>query len=171
MAGLAALALPIANIATIGGAAVSAIGTLAGGRAQQRAANYEAAQLDVKGKEEQAAARHEADQLRRRRDLALSSLTARSAASGLSATDPTTLALGEDITRYGTVQEQMAMYGGTSRKQGREAQADVRRAEGEAARTGSYWRAAGSILGGVSTIADRYRPPRATSSGSGLYYG
>lgn len=159
----------ISTLATVAGTAVAARGTIAEGKAAQVAANYEAQQLDIKGKEEQAAAQREAEQLRRQKNLALSKVTARSAASGFSATDPSTLAISDEIEKYGTVQEQMAMHGGTSRRAGLEAQATAARFEGRQARKASRYKAAGTILSGVSTLASRFNPPKQTSAGSGRY--
>jgi hypothetical protein len=153
-------ALPmIAAVASMVGAGVQAAGTIAAGKAAQQSANYEAQQLDLKAKEEQAAAQRDALELRHKKDLTLSDLQANSAASGFSATDPTALALADEITKYGTVQEQMAMYGGASRREGLEAQAAGRRMEGKAARQGAAYSAAGTILGGISSMADKYRRP------------
>lgn len=173
MAFLAALAPIMGSLgtaATIAGTAVSAIGTLAAGsqaaaqgKAAQTAANYEAAQLDAKGKEEQAAAQQEAEQYRRNKELAKSTLQTRGAASGFSATDPSTLARAGEIERYGTLQEQLAMFGGTSRREGLEAAARAERysgatalAAGRAKRTASYFDAGSTILGGMSTLAGKY---------------
>lgn len=181
MAFLAALAPAIGTLgttATIVGTGVSAVGTIAAGRAQARqaqaaglagkqAADYEAAQLEMRGKEEQAAAQREAEEYRRRKELALSTGQARAAASGFSATDPTALALADEIAKYGTLQEQLATYGGTSRRAGLEAAATGERFSGQSAyeaglktaksiRRGSYFDAASTILGGVSTLADKY---------------
>lgn len=146
----------IAMISSLVGGVVQAGGDLRAGRAQQQAANYEAAQLDIKAKEEMAAAQLDAQQLRRNKELALSTLQARSAASGFSATDPTTLDLAGEIQEYGTLQEQLALYGGKSRRAGIEAQAEGQRAGGSAAAQGSGYSAFGSILGGVTGMA-RYR--------------
>lgn len=196
MAGLGALA----TIASIAGTAVSAVGTIAAGRAQaaqyqaqaqahqmqaranMQAAEFEAAQLELQGNEELAASQQEMEEARRRKQLALSTLQARAAGSGFTATDPTTLNLSDEISKYGTLQQQMALYGGQSRKAGLLSQAEARRFEGEtglaisgyesaalrqaasAARSGSYLSAAGTILGGISSMAGRYarRPSTVT---------
>jgi hypothetical protein len=154
--------------ATIAGTAVSTIGTLASGRATQQAANYQAAQLDMKGKEELAQGQQEAEQYRRKKQLALSTLQSRAAASGFEATDPTNLKLAEDITEHGELQEGLAMYGGKSRREGLEAQARGKRFEGKAERIGSYYKAGATILGGVASIADKYAP-RPKSKSDYLY--
>jgi len=169
LASTAATALPyISTAATVAGTAVSAMGTLAAGKSAQQAANYQAAQLDAKGKEELAQSQQEAEQYRRKKQLALSTLTNRAAGSGFSATDPTALNLAEDIEEYGTLQEGMAMYGGKSRRAGLEAQAEGARFEGAAARSASRWKADATILGGISTIADKYAPKSGRFGGGSL---
>lgn len=184
---LAELAI-ISAVASLAATGVTAMGTIAAGKAKQQAAEYEAAQLDVKAKEELAASQRDAEELRRKKDLTLSTLQANSAASGFSATDPTTLALADEISRYGTVQEQMAMYGGVSRSEGIEAQAAGRRMEGAAARRGATYeaigtglaqlgrigggeKASGTILGDISSMARKYGTATPASSKSGLTYG
>lgn len=202
MAGLETLAA-LSLIAGGVGTAVSAVGTIASGQEraqigaaeQQRmnaegvaayqAADYEAKQYDIQAKEERAAGQRDAEALRRQKKLALSTLQARGAASGFTATDPTTLALADEIEKYGTLQEKMALYGGESRGSSLEATAAGRRFSGRtayesalmggniAAATGDMYRrastysAAGTILGGISTMA-KYsygmkRDPRPTS--------
>jgi hypothetical protein len=135
------------------GSLVSAAGTMAAGKAQQEAAEHEAKQLEIKGKEERAAAQREGQEYERKTDLALSTLQARGSTSGFTATDPTSLALADEITRYGTYQQQMSMYGGESRQEGLKGQAEARRLEGAAARKGAQYAAMGTILGGVSGLA------------------
>mgnify|MGYP001590167554 CR=1 FL=1 len=170
----------IATVATVAGTTVSAAGTIAGGNAANKAAGYEALQLEAKGKEEQAAARVEADQYKRKKELAQSTLQNRAAASGFSATDPTSLNLAEGIEEYGTLQEQMALYGGASRRAGLEGQAAASRWEGKVAKQASRYKAAATILGGISTLASRYNPtatqsdvpdPMTGESGSRYRYG
>lgn len=161
----------IAAIATVAGSAVSAVGTIAAGNAAKEQADYEAAQLDIKAKEEQAAAQQEAQQLREKKERALSSLTARAAASGFSATDPTALALSDEIERYGTLQEQMAQYGGKSRRAGYEAQATGTRITGQAAKKGSRLSAAGTILGGISSLGKYGGSVKGGGSPSSYRYG
>lgn len=146
-----------AMLATIGGSAVSAMGTIAAGNAAQQQAEYEAQQLDIRAKEEQAQAQQEAKQYREQKERAQSALTARAAASGFSATDPTALALADEIERYGTLQEQLAQYGGKSRRAGTEAQATGVRMTGKAKKQGSRYSAVGTILSGVgSGLSGRY---------------
>ena len=169
--------------ATVAGTAVSAAGTIAGGKAQQQSSEFQAKQIEEKARQEREAglvqlaqSQNEAAQYKRRKELALSTEQTRGAAGGFSATDPTSLAIADEIARYGTLQEGMAVYGGTSRRAGAEAQARSfenqaagTRYEGEAARTASKWKAASTILGGVSTIATRFAPSPAYASEASPY--
>lgn len=177
----------IATIASMAGTAVTAIGTIASGSAQadyyarqgaatKEAADFEAKQLDIKAKDEFAAGQRDMLQLRRQKNLALSQLQARGASSGFSATDPSNLALADEIEKYGSLQEMTALYGGESKAKDLRLSAAGRRFTGDTTaslysdysdsiRTGSYLNAAGTILGGASTMATRFgslRPPATT---------
>ena len=161
-------ALPmIAMIATGVGTGVSALGTLAAGKqqeamanAQSKALNFRAAELDMKANNELAAAQVEAQQLARQKRLALSRLQSRSAASGFTATDANSLNLASEIEQYGTLQQQMAMFGGFDRAEGirnnaastRYEASMVRRQGKQAAKAGRI-DAFTTILGGISSIA------------------
>ena len=152
MAGLSA----IATIASLAGTAVSAVGTIAAGRAQKQAADHQAAQLDVRAKEERATAQQKALEVARERRLALSRLQARAAASGFGATDPTILDLAGETAAYGTLRQQIARYGGEARAADLTASAEGARARGSAALQNAGFNAAGTILGGVSTMFRRF---------------
>lgn len=173
LAALAPMMSTIATVATVAGTAVAVAGAQQEGQARKAMGKYEAQQLEIQADEEQAAAGFERDQIQRKKDLALSTLQTNAAASGFSATDPTALNLAEDIEEYGTLQEQMAMYGGSSRAAGRRAQAEAARMTGNAAARGASYRAAGTVLSGIGTIADRYNPTRQTGaqSSSPYHYG
>lgn len=182
MSGLEALFVPLfssisSGIGTIA-PIVSGVGTIAGGlmqaQGQRQAAasqkanlDYQAKQLEAQGKEEQAAAQQEMFQKRREKELTLSALQSRGAASGFETTDPTGLQIGEDIAKYGTLQEMMAAYGGASRRTGLNAEAVGRRAEGAAAVRGAKSAAMGTILGGITSGFSRfaeYQAPAKTTS-------
>ncbi len=157
------------------GSVVSAAGTIAGAnqaaageeyaaKSQQANLEYQAKQLEMKGKEEQAAAQHEVFQQRREKEQVQSALQARGAASGFDATDATSLQIGSEIEKYGTLQEMMASYGGQSRRAGLDAQAAGNRAQGdaivqgasysaEATRTAGYASGFSSIAGGIGSFA------------------
>ena len=174
MAVLAALT----PILTIASTAVTAIGTIAAGRAAaeqgrlaQQAAEFEAKQLEIRGKDEKAAGQREMLELRRQKVAALSRLQTVSAASGFSATDPTTLSLADEVAKYGTLQEQTALYGGDVRQNQANLAAAGKRFEGarelmlgQARERSSYFSAGGTILGSLSTLGTKYcAVPRRTS--------
>jgi hypothetical protein len=80
-------------------------------------------------------------------------LQAGSAASGFSATDPTTLNLAGDISEYGTYKQQVAVAGGQAKKEARYATAATKRTTGDAVVKAAKYSALGTILGGVSSLA------------------
>jgi len=174
----------ISAIASMAAAGVTAVGTIAAGNAakaegelKQRAYEFEAKQLDIHAKEEKAVGQREMLQLRRQKELALSGLTTRAAASGFTATDPTALALADEISRYGTLQEQLALYGGEARGEEMKLAAAGARFSGyQAAEAGrakqkyGYLSAGGTILGGISSMAEKYdRRPRKAQNPTARY--
>lgn len=169
-AGATLVANPFSAISAatgLAGAGVSAAGQMAAGQAAERNAAFQAKQIELKAKEERAAAFQDAEEYKRRRDLAQSRLRAVAASSGFMADDPSTLGLAEDIEARGTLQALTAMYGGTSRAEGLRLEAAGRRAAGSAAKTGSYYGAAGTILGGIGDSMLRYSKLKGPSSPSG----
>jgi hypothetical protein len=177
----------LATIATIASTVISAVGTIASGQAAaeageqaQRVAGWEAKQLEMKGKEELAEGQRKMEERRDAKEDALSALQARAAASGFSATDPSNLALADEIERYGSLQEQLELYGGSVGRRDAEFAAKGRRFEGaqaydagQAKKKASYFNAAGTILGGVSSMASKYggsmTKPSYASGGGGRY--
>ncbi len=170
------------DLATIAGAGVTAVGQIASGQAQAaqaresgrataQAAEFEAAQLDIRAKEERAASIQEKNQIRRQKQLALSKGQARAAASGFEATDPTSLAKQDEIERFGTLQEQFALFGGESRASSLKLSAEARRFSGASAlsagnlsasalNSAGTFSAGGTILGGVGSIFNRFSQRR-----------
>ena len=197
----------IGAILSLVGTAVSAAGTLAAGRQaqaqaeyqarayeqqgkiQQQALEFQAKQYELAGKEEQAAAQQEAEAHRREKRLALSRLQTQAAASGFTATDPTSLAIADEIERYGTYKQQLANYGGEARRANLEDEAAARRYEGEAARSGAQisatasrlegrsarqnatFSAIGTLAGGIGQGLSRYYQPFSSSAAPSYRYG
>ena len=133
-------------------AGLSGIGTIAAGVAEKNAADYEAQQLEMKAKEETAAAQREAIDKRREGTIINSRAQALAAASGAGAgTDaPTIVKLmgktaGEAEYNAGT-----SMYGGKSRAAGLRDSAKGRRASGKASLLGSVFSGFGSAAGGIA---------------------
>lgn len=172
LGGLAALGPIISGVTTIAGGFMAAAGQKQAAAAQQASLNYQAKQIEMKGKEEQAAAYYEAAEHKREKELALSALQARGAASGFTTTDPTSLQIGSDIEKYGTLKQMMASYGGASRRAGLDAEAAGRRMEGVAAVQGAKSAAAGTIIGSLGTGFSRFASiPFGSSSSSAYRYG
>jgi hypothetical protein len=160
----------LAAISGIAGTAVSAVGALQQGRAQAAAAEQQARmaefqrkQMEIKANEEFAASQRDAEQLARERDLGLSRMQARASASGAEATSADVQKLAEEMDRYGTFRQQMALYGGASRQQGLREQGVLTGMEAESLRrsagtyrTAGVFDALGTGLSGISTMA-RYR--------------
>jgi hypothetical protein len=146
----------LATIASIAGTVVSAVGTIAAGRAQKQQADYQAAHDEVKAKQEQAEGQRDALDKAREKRFALSRLQSRAAASGFMASDPTTLDLTGEIAKYGTYQQQLAAYGGATRSRDFQVSAESARMRGRAAMQGARFDALGTILGGVSSMFSKF---------------
>ena len=160
----------IGLLASLVGTGVSAAGTIAAGSAQEAAAEFEAKQLDAAAKEETAAAQREAAEKRREREFITSRQQAVAASSNLGALDETVVDLAGDVVQEGAYQEGMIRYGGEQRASGRRAQAQASRLSGKAAKTGSYFSAAGTIMGGLGSFAKDYGASmKPTTAYSGRY--
>lgn len=165
-------------VATTVGTGLSAAGSIAAGEARAKQAEneanvrrWQAKQMEVQGKEEQALAQRKGMEYDRQKRLALSKLQSRAAGSGFTATDPTTLDIAGDIEEYGTYQQQMAQYGGNVRRRDQEYGAAGSRysammSDNAASdyRTSSYFDAAGTIASGAGSIFAKYAPVRAPST-------
>lgn len=166
MAALAAV-LPVAQVI---GAGVSALGTIAAGRQQREAGEWQAREYERQARSERAGAQVDAEERQRRSELLQSRLQAVGAASGFSATDPTSLNLLGEIERHGRVQADMAMFGGEDRATGLMSQGEMARYSGRAAETGSMYRAVGTILGGIGGLS-RYRDGGSPGGDNNNYLG
>lgn len=171
MAGLAAIAM-------VAGTAISAVGTIAAGnvaarqqvlagQAQKAANDFQAKQFEVRAKNERAAAQRSAQEIGRQKRLALSRNQAVAAAGGFSADDASTLDIQGQIEKFGAYQEAMAQYGGNAAADADLASAKASRAAGanaltigqesaSATRMSSFLNAAGTIVGGASSMFQKY---------------
>lgn len=130
------------------GSVVSGVGTVASGVAEKNAADFEAAQIEQKAKEETAAAQRDAIAKRREGAIITSRAQAVAAASGGGAgTDaPTIVKLMGQTAGEADYNAQTAMYGGYSRAAGLRDSAKGRRMSGKASLLGS-------VIGGFGTAA------------------
>ena len=130
------------------------------GKTAQAIANYEAAGYERQGTEEFAAAQRQAIEQRKKTDRVISTQIARGAASGSSVNSPGLLDIIGDTAQEGEYRAAAETYGGEQRAAGLKDKANVRRAEGEAARSRGSNAFIGSILEGVTVGAtgmDTYR--------------
>ena len=160
----------MATIFTVLGTMVSAVGTIAAGAAAARQANAQAGQqehaarvADQKAMQERAVAQRQAFEKRREGRLATSTLVARAAASGASATDPTIVKLGGDIagrTEYLAQGHQSQGENEARRLESQAAlnrwQAGIARDEADAAMPSAFLRAGSSVLSSASSLFGRY---------------
>lgn len=182
-----------ATIATVAGAAISGASTIMGGnaaadagqaqaRAQRQAAadnatalEFKATQEDQAAQESRASAQRQALDKGHQTDLVLSTLQARAAAGGGSASDPGVLALASRIKGRGEYESLLEGYTGENKARGLLDQAagdrfaaatgitggnmaaDASIASGNAKQSASYLSAAGTIVGGAGSAFKTYR--------------
>lgn len=160
-------ALPfIAMGLQVAGSAVSAMGTIAGGRAaeqagmlQQQAMEYRAKQEEIAANQSRAEAQRAAFEKQREGRLLLSQLVARAAAGGGGVDDPTTLNLGGNIKGRAEYNVLLEMYKGENRARGLEDSATASRYtgmaalyEGQAKRQAATSSALGTIISGAGSV-------------------
>lgn len=126
----------------------------AAGEAQQRMAEHEAKQLEVKAGQERAFSQRRMLDQRRKTDLAQSRLLALSAAGGGGALDPGILDLAEDIEAEGEFRALTALAEGEERARGLTSGAGARRTEGEVSRQVGRSRQSGYTLGAAGTLLE-----------------
>ena len=162
--------LTIALALTAASAATTAVGTLMGGAAAadagaraKSAYEYRAKQEEQAAQENRAVAQRTALEKRHQGELLGSTLQARAAASVGVADDPTVLGLAGNIAGRSEYDALFEMYRGENRARGLEDQAvasrmsgDAALAEGKAKQTASYFSAAGTVLGGASSMYRTY---------------
>lgn len=176
---MATLALTLGAI----GAGAQVLGGIQSARAgeqdainQQAVAEFEAKQADTRAKEEMAAASIEAQEISKRKRLALSQLQARAAGGGFMADDATAMTLASDIESRGQQQVDEALRQGEINSIAHENLATGRRTSGQMARAGSRGLMSSAILRGVSSFS-KYAAsaaagmPGAGGGGGNLRYG
>lgn len=135
------------------GAAVSAIGAIKAGKAQQAASNYQAAQLDAAAKTEAASSQRAAQEDRRQKELMISRARAVGAASG----GGQDVALLGDIEEDGELRALTTLWEGDEAAKGRRAQAAASRFEGRQMKRAGYVRGGTTILSSAGkSFAERF---------------
>ncbi len=151
IAGLTVLG-KIAAAASAAGTLLSTAGAMTAARTQEKTAQFNAAQIEAKGKAEQAQSTHEAENERRRKELMLSRARAVGAASG----GGIDLNLMGDIEEEGTLNEQRILWSGNEARKGRFDQAAAIRTEGKAKKRAGMFDAGTTLLSGGKSFIEKY---------------
>lgn len=145
------------------GAGISALGTLGSASAQRQAGAAQQAQYAFKAAQEEqqatqaiAASQRQMFDTQRKTALTQSTLQARAAADGGSATDTTALNLSQDIAGRGEYNALGDLFQGEDKAAGLRAQAEADRYSGAAARAGANASANATILGGIGSMAGKF---------------
>ena len=138
------------------GTITTALGQMQAGKAVQKAANFEAAQMRTKAGQERATSQRVSAEERRRERIVQSNLQARAAGSGASAFDPTIIDLSGDLAEEGLYRANTALYEGEERARSLESGAALRQFEGKQAKRAGYFAAAGTALKGGNSLYDNY---------------
>ncbi len=144
----------LSTILSAGGAAISGIGAIQSGNAQNAAAQYQAAQLEAAGKAETAASQRKAEEDRRQTRMMQSRARAVGAASG----GGIDLELAGDIEADGEYRALTALWEGAEAAKGRNAQAAASRFEGKAAKKAGYLKGASKAFSGAASLYDSLAP-------------
>jgi hypothetical protein len=173
----------MAGIFSLVGSLVSAAGTIAAGSAQNSAAQAQAQMSVYRAQQESQAAaisratgQRKAEEESRKGELAQSQLQARAAADGGMATDPTVLALGEDIAGRAALGKRIEYFKGEEEAIGHldqstlyHMQADAQLAQGRAAQKASMFSALGTIIGGAGSAYSAFTKTPAAPTYKNVY--
>jgi hypothetical protein len=143
----------LAKTLQVGGTLLSSVGAIQAGNNAARAAEFNARELEEKGKAERAIASKKAVEKRRRKEIVLSRARAVAAASG----GGQDLDLLGDLEEEGEYNAQMAIWQGEEAARGRKNQAGATRFEGRMAKRASRFKAASTLLDGFGdSLAEKY---------------
>lgn len=131
------------------GTLLSAQSASRAGKAQQRANEYEARQLETNAGQQQAAAQRAAAERERQAVLMMSRAQAVAAASGAGALDPTVLKIISGIAEEGALASATELYDGDERARGMRDQAAASRFEGKMFRRAGRTRALTTLFTGL----------------------
>ncbi len=149
---LAPVAAPLMAVGTL----VSAFGSMNAGKSQQQAADYSAAVASQEAELAVAAGTSNVAQQYRKTQLGLESNTAKAAASGVNPGFGSPVANAGNIAKWGTYNAMMDMFNAKSQAQGLKTQAQADIYGGQQAESAGMWNAAGSIIGGATSLASKY---------------
>jgi hypothetical protein len=140
-------------------AAVQTVGTVQQGKAQQRAANDQAAMDEYQARASRAEAEFEAKTIRRAGRVARGETLGALAASGVVIGEGSALEVERQVMTDYETDAAMAILSGERSARGLEIQATQRRRAGRDARNASYFNAAGSLLSAGSQAMRQRQAP------------
>lgn len=149
---MAQIAIPLAIASTV----MSASNSLASGKAQARALEFQAQQAEQNAIAEQATSQRQAISERRKANLLQSRAQAVAAASGAGASDVTVNELMGDIGAEGDYNVLSALFEGDTRASGQRMYADARRFEAKEAKRYARSQAISTIMNGASSIGGSF---------------
>lgn len=138
------------------GTVLSAKGQYDTGANADRALRYRAGQLERNAGQEVAAATMASQEEQRKSALISSRAIAVAAASGGGVLDPTVLKILQGIDAEGDLASATQMYNGTERARGLKEQANADRYESKLYRSAGRKKAMGTLLSGVTSIANTW---------------
>lgn len=148
-----AQAIPIAL--AVGGAGLSAAGSIIGGNSQAKELRMQAAQLDAQAGDDRASAQRQSIEERRQTRIAGSRALALAASSGGGADDPSVVNLIANMEGEGEYRALTALYNGETEARSKEDQAAANRRGAKTAKTVGMLKAASSIIGAGSSMFNR----------------
>ena len=144
----------------VGGTALNAVGSIQEGKAADKAAQFEAAQLEEQAKARYAQGTREAYESRRVGRIMESDARAAMAAGGGSTTDAGAIEQLGKISAESDYESLAALYEGETAAAGLKKKAWARRKEGRAARRAGRTRALSTVItGGAAAYASYNKPP------------
>lgn len=156
----------VATALAITGSVLSGLGQMQAGKAADKNAKFQAAQLEQQAGQERASSQRVAIEERRRAAIAASNARAAAAASGGKATDPTVLNIQGALAGQGEYNALTALFEGEERARGLNLQAAGKKFEGKQAKKAGMIGGMSTIIGGTgSALMAKYAPT--SSSGSG----
>ena len=147
------LMLPLAIASTVASTAVGAAGQMAAGQNAAAMGQYQAQEYEQQGETATATAQRSMEDERRKTGLVESTLQARAAGGGGSATAPSTLNVAGNIAKRGEYNALMHLSEGENQQAGLENQGQAAAYGGKIAQMGDTYSAAGTIAGGAGSFA------------------
>lgn len=153
------------------GTVVSTVGAIKQGNAERAMANSQAAQLEQRAGQDRARAQLAAAEERRQADIVSSRARALVAAGSGDTTDVGSQDILSGIGSEGEYRSLTQLYEGEERAKSNQYQASVARTEGKVKKQASMFAAASNLMGGASSIYDKYAPAGGKKDVWGQPYG